>query len=132
MPAVNQSPYINECNYDQAGIILQHIYGALNPPNSGELSGTIKSFSQAKYTDPDEPGALSMGDIGYVFVPRDCEPEQGMTCRVHIALHGCKQDAGDIKTLYVHDAGYMLGPIPIASSFCIRRRLHNRYRGSHH
>lgn len=103
---VNQSPYINQCNYDQAGIILQHIYGALNPPNSGKLSGTIKSFAQAKYTDPDEPGALGMGDIGYVFVPKDCEPEQGAACRVHIALHGCKQDVGEIGTLYVDDAGY--------------------------
>ena len=48
--AANKSPYINQCHYDQAGIILQHIYGALNPPNAGRPSGTIKSFAQAKYT----------------------------------------------------------------------------------
>ena len=104
--AINASPFINECGYDQAGIILQHIYGALNPPNSGRLSGTIKSFAQAKYTDPDEPGALSMGAIGYVFVPKDCEAETNAPCRVHIALHGCKQDVGDIGKLYVDDTGY--------------------------
>ncbi len=104
--AANQSPYINQCHYDQAGIILQHIYGALNPPNSGKLSGTIKRFAQAKYTNPDEPSALSMGDIGYIFVPKVCEPEQGAECRVHIALHGCMQDVGDIGRLYVDDAGY--------------------------
>jgi len=46
----NQSPFINQCAYDQASIILQHIYGALNPRNSGQLSGTMKSFSQAAYT----------------------------------------------------------------------------------
>ncbi len=103
---VNKSPYINECGYDQAGVILQHIYGALDPPNFGKLSGTVKSFSQAKYTGPDEPGSLSMGDTGYVFVPKDCEPEQGAACRVHIALHGCKQDAGNIGTLYVAESGY--------------------------
>ncbi len=31
---LNQSPYINECGYDQAGVILQHIYGALNSTQS--------------------------------------------------------------------------------------------------
>ena len=102
----NQSPFINECDYDQAGIILQHIYGALNPPSKGGLGGSLKSFSQAEYTSPDKPGALSMGDRGYLFVPKDCEPGQGYSCRVHVALHGCKQDAGDIGTRYVDDAGY--------------------------
>ena len=102
--ALNQSPYINECGYDQAGVILQHVYGALNPPNYGKLTGTLKSFSQGKYTDSDEPGSLSMGDTGYVFVPKDCE--QGAACRVHVALHGCLQDVGDIGKLYVDDSGY--------------------------
>jgi hypothetical protein len=102
----NQIPYINECDYDQAGIILQHIYGALNPPSTGRLGGSVKSFSQAKYTSPDKPGALSMGDTGYLFVPKDCEPGQGFSCRVHVALHGCRQDAGDIGTRYVDEAGY--------------------------
>jgi len=100
----NQSPYINDCSYDQAGIILQHTYGVLNPPNVGKATGTIRSFSQKHYTAPDEPGALSMGDIGYLFVPKECE--QGTACRVHIALHGCKQDAGDIGAKYVDNAGY--------------------------
>ena len=103
---LNQSPYINECGYDQAGVILQHIYGALNPPSFGKLSGTVKSFSQGKYTSSDEPSSISMGDTGYLFVPKDCEPEQGAACRVHIALHGCAQDVGDIGKLYVDDSGY--------------------------
>ncbi len=103
---LNQSPYINECGYDQAGVILQHIYGALNPPNYGKLTGTLKSFSQGKYTGSDEPASLSMGDTGYVFVPKECEPGQGAACRVHIALHGCTQDVGNIGKLYIDDSGY--------------------------
>ena len=102
--ALNQSPYINECGYDQAGVILQHTYGALNPPNYGKLTGTLKNFSQGKYTDAGEAASLSMGDTGYVFVPMDCE--QGAACRVHIALHGCNQDVGDIGKLYVDNSGY--------------------------
>jgi hypothetical protein len=85
-------------------IILQHIYVALNPPNRDRLNGTIKPFDQSIYSKPDIPGALSLGDTGYVFVPRDCE--DGRSCRVHIALHGCKQDVGDIGRRFIDDTGY--------------------------
>ena len=102
----NKSPFIDQCGYDQAGIILQHIYGALNPPNHGRLSGTFTRFDQSLYTMPDIPDALSMGPTGYAYVPKDCE--NGEACRVHIALHGCKQDAGDIGESYIDDTGYNL------------------------
>src|SRR6202048_4550103 len=100
----NAVPFIDACGYDQAGIILQHIYGALNAPNRGQLTGTTKRFDQSVYTKPDDPGSLSLGDTGYVFVPKPCE--DGEACRVHIALHGCKQDIGDIGRRFVDDAGY--------------------------
>ena len=45
-----------------------------------------------------------MGDEGYVFVPAACE--QGAPCRLHIALHGCKQDAGTIGRLFIEQTGY--------------------------
>jgi len=100
----NTSPYIDRCGYDQAGIILQHIYGALNPPNRGKPAGTIKSFDQSIYSKPDDTDPLSLGDIGYVFVPKDCD--DGAECRVHIVLHGCTQDAGEIGRRFVDDTGY--------------------------
>ena len=100
----NTDPYIDQCGYDQAGILLQHIYGALNPPNRVKLTGTLKSFDQSIYSDPDDTDSLSLGDTGYVFVPKDCE--EGGECRVHVALHGCKQDAGDIGRKFVDDTGY--------------------------
>lgn len=101
---VNAAPFINRCGYDQAGIILQHIYGALNAPNQGTLTGTIKPFDQSVYTKPDNPGPLSLDRTGFVFVPRDCE--QGAACRVHIALHGCKQNVGEIGRRYIENTGY--------------------------
>jgi Esterase PHB depolymerase len=100
----NDSPYIDQCGYDQAGIILQHTYGALNPPNRGQLKGSLKRFDQSIYTKPDEPNSLSLGDTGYVFVPEDCQ--RGDPCRVHIALHGCQQDVGDIGQKFVENTGY--------------------------
>jgi fibronectin type III domain protein len=100
----NATPYIDQCGYDQAGIVLQHIYGALNPPNRGQLTGAMVRFDQSLYTDPDITGALSLGDNGYVFVPKDCA--DGAACRVHIALHGCQQDVDDIGRRFIDDTGY--------------------------
>jgi len=101
---VTASPFIDGCGYDQAGIILQHIYGPLNAPNRGQLSGTVKRFDQSIYTDPGDPSQLSLGNTGYVFVPRECE--DGAPCRVHIALHGCLQDAGEIDRRFIIETGY--------------------------
>jgi len=97
--AANRSPFIDQCGYDQAGIILQHIYGALRPGTLGQLEGTIRSFDQNRYSGRHIADALSMGDEGYVFVPTACE--QGAACRVHIALHGCQQDVGSIGRLFI-------------------------------
>jgi poly(3-hydroxybutyrate) depolymerase len=100
----NSGPYIDQCGYDQAGIILQHIYGAMNPPNRGHLMGTMKRFDQSLYSKPDDTSPLSLGDTGYAFVPKECE--EGAACRVHIALHGCKQDVGDIGRRFIENTGY--------------------------
>jgi DNA invertase Pin-like site-specific DNA recombinase len=71
--------------------------GALNGPrDSGSFSGTIKSFDKSSYTKPEPPGALSLAHNGYVYVPKDCEALTGPACRVHIVLHGCKQNAESV------------------------------------
>ena len=44
---------------------------------------------------------LDMAEQGYIYVPPSCRPS-GSTCRVHIALHGCKQNAKD----FASRAGY--------------------------
>ena len=97
--------FINKCGYDQAGAILQHIYGALNPHNGGELSGTILAFSQAEFTAPDRPDADSMNDKGFVYVPATCAAHE--PCRLHVALHGCLQSFDDIGEDFVKHAGYI-------------------------
>ena len=93
--AASESPYIDRCgDYDQAGVILRHIYGALNPPaQPGALGGSVKSFAQKKYAAPHAPADLSLGNEGFVFVPKDCADAAGPPCRVHIVLHGCLQNS---------------------------------------
>src|SRR5271156_1322728 len=103
----NEGDFIDHCNYDQAGIILQHIYGALNPKNRGALSGKLIAFDQRELTSPESPGSYSMAETGYVYVPASCAARQ--PCRVHIALHGCKQNFETIQDHYIQHAGYNEG-----------------------
>jgi hypothetical protein len=100
----NEGDYIDHCDYDQAGIILQHIYGALNPKNRGALSGKLVAFDQRELTSPESPASYSMAEAGYVYVPASCAAQQ--PCRVHIALHGCKQNFETIQDHYIQHAGY--------------------------
>ncbi|MBV8575856.1 MAG: hypothetical protein JOZ58_12585, partial [Acetobacteraceae bacterium] len=102
--SANEGDYIDNCNYDQAGILLQHIYGRLNPPNRGALTGHLKQMDQAEFTAPYRPEDFSLSNTGYVYVPQACEDQQ--RCRVHIALHGCLQSAEIIEDHYVAHAGY--------------------------
>jgi len=97
------SPYIYACNYDQAGIMLQYFYGALRANTGRALQGKILTFDQGRYTVAN-PDAYNLGDTGYIYVPDSCA--RGELCRVHIALHGCRQDAGTISDFYVKKAGY--------------------------
>jgi hypothetical protein len=100
----NDGDFIDHCNYDQAGIILQHIYGALNAKNGGPLSGKFIAFDQRELTSPESPASYSMAETGYVYVPASCAAQQ--PCRVHVALHGCKQNYQTIQDHYIQHAGY--------------------------
>lgn len=102
--SANEGYYIDHCDYDQAGVILQHIYGALNPRNLAALSGKLLPFDQREMTAPELPASYSMADTGYVYVPAACAEQQ--PCRVHIALHGCKQNHDTIGDRYIAHAGY--------------------------
>jgi len=102
--SVTGGEFINNCGYDQAGILLQHIYGALNPRNDGALTGQFLTFDRGEFTAPDPANDDSMDDRGFVYVPASCAAHQ--PCQVHVALHGCKQSAGDIQEDFVKYAGY--------------------------
>jgi hypothetical protein len=100
----NADYFIDRCNYDQAGIILRHIYGALQPRNDGALAGDVLAFDQREFTSPASPASYSMAETGYLYVPGSCTALE--PCRVHVALHGCKQDHDAIGDRYIRHAGY--------------------------
>jgi len=96
-----RTPYINNCGYDQAGALLTHIYGPLARPAAAP-SGALISFAQAEFlTDPVRHG---MAVTGYAYVPDDCAATPG--CRVHIAFHGCRQNAASVGDAFFRGAGY--------------------------
>jgi poly(3-hydroxybutyrate) depolymerase len=98
---VTQSPFINDCDYDGAGELLRQLLGPLQAPAPKE-SGRLLAFEQREFSKGDTK-AVSMDDTGYAYVPKACEAAQ---CRVHVALHGCRQGAGEIGERFVREAGY--------------------------
>ena len=99
--STTDSPFINDCDYDQAGDLLQHIYGPLDPPVAAP-SGQLIEFDQAEFLP--NPTSHGLNDTGFVYVPADCAA--GEACRVHIAFHGCKQTTALIGDRFRTTTGY--------------------------
>ncbi|KAA0593246.1 polyhydroxybutyrate depolymerase [Azospirillum lipoferum] len=96
----NRSPYVNSCgDYDQAGRILSHIYGGLNPP-APDLPAA-SPFDQTPFGDPERTG---LAPSGYVYVPPACAG--GAACAVHIVFHGCRQSAAEVGDAVTTAAGF--------------------------
>lgn len=96
--------FIANCGYDAAGELLQHLYGRLVQPTAGgKPAGRLIAFEQAPYVD----GSLRRAGLagrGYLFLPETCA--RGEPCRVHIAFHGCRQNAAAVGEAFVEHAGY--------------------------
>jgi poly(3-hydroxybutyrate) depolymerase len=95
--------FIVDCDYDGAGLLLQFLYGALQPKREGALRGALRSFDQGEFVDGGLRAA-GMAQRGYVFVPQECA--RGERCRVHVAFHGCLQYADRIGEAFVRESGY--------------------------
>ncbi len=100
------APFINNCDgYDQARLILEHIYGPLNP-NVSQLSGTMIEFDQTAFVPAEDLKRSALADTAYAYVPKSCGEQ---ACRIHVAFHGCKQSAAEYSSnkVYFRDlAGY--------------------------
>lgn len=95
------SPYINDCNFDLAGAMLQQLYGTLSPRNNGTLSGSFVEYDQSAFVS-----GHGMATTGWAYVPQACAAGLGNSCRLHLVLHGCKQNTADIGQQYVRNTGY--------------------------
>jgi poly(3-hydroxybutyrate) depolymerase len=98
---LTQSPFVNDCDYDQAGALLAQIYGPLQAP-TGEAAGMLIAFDQTEFLP--EATRHGMATTGFVYLPASCAG--GAACRVHVAFHGCKQTFELIGDAFVDGAGY--------------------------
>ena len=98
--ATKGAPYINDCNVDLAGAILAQLYGTLNARNGGTLaSANFVQFNQSAFVT-----GHGMATTGWAYVPQACA--SGAPCRLHVVLHGCKQNETDVQQQYVRNTGY--------------------------
>lgn len=95
------APYVGKCGFDAAGEIFAELYG--KPPRPAkEAAGDLRSFDQDAYR---EHGADAfMAASGWLYVPKACAA--GTRCALHIAFHGCQQNAETVGEAFVRDAGY--------------------------
>ncbi|WP_448202889.1 extracellular catalytic domain type 2 short-chain-length polyhydroxyalkanoate depolymerase [Azospirillum sp. sgz302134] len=94
--------YLNNCNYDQAGALLSHLYPDVKTPNAEQANAQPVKFSQVEYIgDQSRSGML---EYGYVYIPESCA--NGQACRLHIAFHGCEMSAEKIGDAFAVHAGY--------------------------
>jgi poly(3-hydroxybutyrate) depolymerase len=98
----SETPFINRCqDFDAPGRLLAHLLGPLQPP-ALPPAGEVVAFDQRPFIAGRAIDA-SLADEGYAFVPAAC---RGGGCRIHVAFHGCRQDAGEIGRRFVDGAGY--------------------------
>lgn len=97
-------PFIIQCGFSGAEALLRHLYPAETKPASPDPhgDGAIIMFDQSEFTAGNGDGA-SLAKVGFAYVPRRCGAQ---ACHLHVAFHGCLQNAELVHDDWVRDAGY--------------------------
>jgi len=102
------APYINNCQLDGAGEILNHVlfqrFNITAKPRTTQKADNLFKFDQTPYGD----SSIGVLSYGYVYIPTACQVKKGLsnaTCRLHISLHGCAQNADTLQTTFVTHVG---------------------------
>jgi poly(3-hydroxybutyrate) depolymerase len=77
--------FINDCDYDAAGTLLQHLYGELDP-RVESVANNLEPLDLSGYF----PSGSNVSADGLIYVPAACRHSYE-ECRLHIAFHGCVQ-----------------------------------------
>ena len=97
---VTASPFLGDCDYDQAEAILNWIYGGLQRPSQRE-EGKYVIFDQSPFVSGLGHGLSSEG---VVYIPKACVEQGG--CRLHIVLHGCEQNRETVGMKFIEGSGF--------------------------
>ncbi|KAL4439541.1 hypothetical protein ABPG74_003943 [Tetrahymena malaccensis] len=91
------SPYINNCNYNQAYESLNYLYGGKLKAGTKAIDSNLFEFNQQNYFSS---FMTSLYSSGYVYIPTNCAGGK-KKCRLHINFHGCKQSVEILGTNYI-------------------------------
>lgn len=92
-------PYVGDCDYDAAGVLLQSLYPGLVAPGAG-IKTDLEIVNLAGADD-----AL-LDETAYLFVPAACTARDA-GCALHMVLHGCAQSASQVQTGFIEQSGYL-------------------------
>jgi len=100
-----KTPYIGNCGYYAAYIMLQHFYNDLEEPYGPvTLNGQFYEYTQTEFITG-TASAASMDTIGYIYVPSGCV-SGARVCRLHVAFHGCVQGRSSVGDVFARNSGY--------------------------
>ncbi len=104
--ATTGPPFINRCGTDRVAHMLALLDAGGGAPSTTTAAGRLIAFEQSEFVGRWRRwwDLSSMADTGYVYVPAQCEKTR--RCRVHVALHGCRQGTAAIGEAFVRDTGY--------------------------
>lgn len=101
-------PYINNCNYNLAGVILQYIYNStnnsFNPPlnNSDVPYNNLIKINQTNFIPKNRESSksISMNSFAYAYVATQCQiAPLSDNCKLHVVFHGCGQAVNSYSDL---------------------------------
>jgi hypothetical protein len=95
----SEPPYIDNCNYDQAGALLGFIYGNLRPKGQAHAENFV-IFDQRPYAS----GDASLADKGLIYLPSSCQT--AAHCKIHVVFHGCRQTRTLVGDAFTHGTGF--------------------------
>ena len=91
-----ETPYVNACGYDAAGMLLSALGASADPAETA--GGTLETIPVSG------AGEAELLDYAYLYVPTSCA--EGNACGVHVALHGCQQSAEVVDDAFATLTGY--------------------------
>ncbi|MGB3428041.1 MAG: depolymerase [Burkholderiaceae bacterium] len=96
-------PFLNDCGAASVESMLAHLLPSVALVASAK--GRLLIFDQNEFVPMLRRlwGTASLDAVGYVYVPEQCA---GRRCRVHVALHGCRQGAAQVGDVFARHAGY--------------------------
>ena len=92
-------PFINDCQYDLAGISLRHMLNRSLSPRVAAKEGHLYKVSQRSFiprgtividgTEMNTVVASQLDDTALLYVPLSCARTDGPSCAIHVHYHGC-------------------------------------------